>query len=293
MIPTSAVLENGLRQDVTHIAGKIGERNLQHYDALREAERYISQRLQASGRPVNRLVMRVHDRDVANLEIEWKGTHQPESIIVIGAHYDSVQGCPGANDNGTGVAALLAAAEAFAQLSPRKTLRLVAFVNEEPPYFQGENMGSLVYARGAKAKGERIEAMLSLETMGYFSDEKESQKYPFPLNLVYPDKGNFIGLVANRASSPLLNQVAKAFEEARTIPFEKGAFMEALPGVGWSDHWSFWQSGYQALMITDTAPFRYPFYHTREDTPEKVDYPRLGQVTRALFKAIENLAFEP
>ncbi|WP_141735573.1 M28 family peptidase [Oligoflexus tunisiensis] len=290
---TPLALENSLRHDITHIAGTIGERNLDRYEALKAAENYIVQRFEAAGQRVARQVLLVNGKEVANLEVEWKGQTEPDAIIVIGAHYDSVRGCPGANDNGSGVAALLAAAEAFATRTPRKTLRLVAFVNEEPPYFQGEAMGSLVYARRAKAQGERIEAMLSLETMGYFSDRKDSQKYPFPLNLVYPDKGNFIGLVANRSSSKLLNQVAKAFEEARTIPFEKGAFMESLPGVGWSDHWAFWQAGYPALMITDTAPFRYPYYHTQEDTPEKVDYPRLGQVTRALFKAIERLAFEP
>lgn len=289
---TSMALEQSLRQDVAHIAGKIGERNLQRYEALKAAENYITKRFQTAGLAVKRQSMQVEGHDVANLEVEWKGQREPEGIFVIGAHYDSVRGCPGANDNGTGVAALLACAEAFVSRKPQKTLRLVAFVNEEPPYFQGSDMGSLVYARRAKSQGERIEGMMSLETMGYFSDEKDSQKYPFPLNLVYPDRGNFIGLVANRPSAPLLNRVAKAFAEAQTIPIEKGAFMEALPGVGWSDHWAFWQAGYQALMITDTAPFRYPYYHTSEDTPEKVDYLRLSQVTQALFKAIESLAFE-
>jgi Zn-dependent M28 family amino/carboxypeptidase len=290
---TPLALENSLRHDVMHIAGSIGERNLDRYEALKAAEKYITQRLEATGRPVRRQAFQVNGREVANLEVEAKGRQEPDTIVVVGAHYDSVRGCPGANDNGSGVAALLAAAEEFAARTPRKTLRFVAFVNEEPPYFQGDAMGSFVYAREAKAKGERIEAMLSLETMGYFSDRKDSQKYPFPLNLVYPDKGNFIGLVANRASSKLLNQVAEAFEEAKTIPYEKGAFMESLPGVTWSDHWAFWKAGYPALMITDTAPYRYPYYHTQEDTPDKVDYPRLSQVTRALFKAIERLAFEP
>jgi Zn-dependent M28 family amino/carboxypeptidase len=289
---TQISLEQSLRQDVAHIAGTIGERNVVCHEALKEAERYIIQRLERSGQPVHRHIMQVNGREVANLEVEWRGQSHPEQIFVIGAHYDSVRGCPGANDNGSGVASLLALASELATMRPRKTLRLVAFVNEEPPYFQGEHMGSLVYAKQAKAKRERIEGMMSLETMGYFSDAKDSQKYPFPLNLVYPDRGNFIGLVANRSSAPLLNQVAKGFAEAATIPFEKGAFMEALPGVGWSDHWSFWQNGYQALMVTDTAPFRYPYYHTAEDTPEKVDYPRLSQVTQALLKTIERLAFE-
>src|SRR5205814_10011080 len=207
----------------------------------------------------------------------------PPPIVIIGGHYHSVFGSSGSNDNGTGVAATLALARRFAEkqlelrLTPThyKTLRFVAFVNEEPPYFLSGEMGSEVYARRCKERGDKIYAMISLETIGYFSDAPNSQTYPSPdLGMFYPKVGNFIGFVSNVHSRALLRRVITLFRENAKIPSEGASLPAFIRGVSWSDQWSFWQHGYPAIMVTDTAPFRYPYYHSSSDTPDKLDYDR-------------------
>ena len=210
---------------------------------------------------------------------------------MVGAHYDTVSGSPGANDNGTGVAALLELARRLAGRPARRTIRFVAFVNEEPPFFQTAEMGSVVYASAARARGDRIAGMLSLETMGYYSTVAGSQQYPAPeLSGLYPDVGNFIGFVANEASRPLLESASRAFVANSSVPLRGAALPEALPGTGWSDHWSFWQAGYPAMMVTDTAPWRYPYYHTAEDTPDKLVFGSFIAVVNGLEGTIQALA---
>jgi hypothetical protein len=225
-----------------------------------------------------------------NLILEIPGETKPEEIIVVGAHYDSVVGAPGANDNGSGVAAVLALARMFAQKPIARTLRFVAFANEEPPFFWTEDMGSLVYAKRCKAREEDIVGMLSLETMGYYSDEPGSQQYPLGLlDHVYPIQGNFISFVGNLNSTQWVRKVIGLFRKSAQFPSEGAILPGSVAGVGWSDHWSFWQMGYPALMVTDTAPFRYPYYHTHEDTPDKIDYERFARVVLGLKKVIEQL----
>jgi Zn-dependent M28 family amino/carboxypeptidase len=188
------------------------------------------------------------------------------------------------------VAGLLALARRFAGKPCGQTLRFVAFVNEEPPYFQTEEMGSLVYARRCKARGDKISAMISLETIGYFSDEPRSQKYPAAgLGFFYPSKGNFIGFVGNTRSRALLRDAVSAFENARKLPCEGAALPAVIPGIGWSDQWAFWECGYPAIMVTDTAPFRYPHYHSSTDTPDKLDYDRFALVVSGMEKTIGDL----
>jgi Zn-dependent M28 family amino/carboxypeptidase len=188
------------------------------------------------------------------------------------------------------VAAVLDLAQRLSGRPPPRTIRFVAFVNEEPPFFQTRDMGSAVYATAARARGDRIVAMLSLETMGYYSDEKGSQQYPAPMAAVYPDTGDFIGFVANVGSARLLLKARRAFRRRTSFPLQSAAVPASLPGVGWSDHWAFWQAGYPAMMVTDTAPFRYPWYHTPDDTPDKIDYDKLALVVDGLEAVIESLS---
>src|SRR5256886_8032763 len=224
-----------------------------------------------------------------NIEAEISGAH-PE-IILIGAHYDSVCGSPGANDNGSGVAAMLALARRFAGKTTQHTLRFVAFVNEEPPYFLGGDMGSFVYASRCKSRGDKISAMISLETIGYFSDAPRSQTYPAPgLGVFYPKIGNFIGFVGNTHSRALLHRAISVFRAQKKIPSEGAALPAFIPGVAWSDQWPFWQHGYPGIMITDTAPFRYPHYHNATDTPDKLDYDRFALVVSGMEKVIVDLS---
>lgn len=286
--PDEIALREELRTDVQRLAGEIGERNVWHYAQLNAAVDFIEGSLSRAGLRTRRDSYQVQEQPCHNLEAEISGS-RPE-IIVIGAHYDSVFGSPGANDNGTGVAATLALARRFASAKPKHTLRFVAFVNEEPPYFLSGEMGSLVYARRCKERGDKISAMISLETIGYFSDAPHSQRYPSPiLGIPYPKVGNFIGFVSNIRSRPLLRRVVALFRRHAKIPSEGAALPWFVPGVSWSDQWSFWKYGYPAIMVTDTAPFRYPYYHSSNDTPEKLDYDRFALVVSGMEKVIEDL----
>jgi Zn-dependent M28 family amino/carboxypeptidase len=277
-----------LAADVQKLAGEIGERNRNRYPQLLAAEDFIEASLISAGLKPQRVSYELRGRACHNIEVEIRGT-SPE-VFVIGAHYDSVPGCPGANDNGSGVAALLALARRFAGKPMGKTLRFVAFVNEEPPYFQSEEMGSFVYAKRCQARGDRITGMISLETIGYFSDAPGSQKYPGAgLGLFYPSKGNFIGFAANTSSRSLLRATVAAFRKAGRLPCEGASLPAAIPGIGWSDQWSFWQCGYPAIMVTDTAPFRYPHYHEPTDTPDKLDYDRFALVVSGMESVIAEL----
>jgi hypothetical protein len=278
-----------LKADVQKLAGEIGERNMNRYPQLVAAAEFIESSLTTAGYTVRRDSYELRGRACHNLEVEIPGA--TPDILVVGAHYDSVSDCPGANDNGSGVAALLALARRFAGKSSRQTLRFVAFVNEEPPYFQTEEMGSFVYAKRCQERGDRITGMISLETIGYFSDAPGSQKYPAPgLGLAYPTKGNFIGFASDMSSRSLLRATVSAFRKAGKLPCEGAALPAMIPGVGWSDHWSFWQCGYPAIMVTDTAPFRYPHYHKATDTPDKLDYDRFALVVSGMEKVIAELA---
>jgi Zn-dependent M28 family amino/carboxypeptidase len=279
-----------LERHIQTLAKTIGERNVWTYTALNRAAEYIEQELGASGFRPSRQTYEVSKVPVSNIEAVLPGTTNAQEILVLGAHYDTVGGCPGANDNGTGVSSVLELARRFAGRPQSRTIKFVAFVNEEPPFFQTPHMGSYVYAKAAQARGDRIVAMVSLETMGYYSTDPGSQQYPAPIAAMYPDVGDFIGFVSNMESEPLLLAARAAFQTATSFPVQALAGPTALPGVGWSDHWSFWEAGYPALMVTDTAPFRYPWYHTAHDTPDKVDYERFAAVVDGIEAVATALA---
>jgi len=279
-----------LRRHVTRLAEEIGERNVVHRPKeLAQSADYIEAEFVSSGYEVERQEYQVSGKTCCNLEVEIPGTTLPEEIVIIGAHYDSVEGSRAANDNASGVAAVLSMARSFAGSPGDRTLRFVAFVNEEAPYAHTDQMGSWVYAHQCRERGENVTAMMSLETIGYYSDEASTQKYPPPVGLLYPSTGNFIAFVGNTRYGWLVRQVVAAFRRSEPFPSEGGALPEAIPNIGFSDHWSFWQEGYPALMVTDTAPFRYPYYHTPEDTVNKIDFERMARVVRGLQAVIAEL----
>src|SRR5262249_21271394 len=161
---------------------------------------------------------------------------------------------------------------------------------EEPPYFQTPAMGSAVYARRCRERGEKVVAMLGLETIGYYTDRPGSQRYPFPFGLFYPKTGDFVAFVGNTGSRALVHRAVAAFRAGAPFPSEGAAAPAALQGVGWSDHWSFWQEGYPAVMVTDTAPFRNPDYHTPRDVPDRLAYAPMARVVAGLVRVVEALA---
>jgi hypothetical protein len=284
---TAPDLVSELRRDVERLGAGIGERGVFAPRELAAAADWIEAELKRAGYAPQRQGFQVGQTPCANLEAEIRGG---DEIVVIGAHYDSAPDCPGANDNGSGVAATLALARRFSGREPRRTVRFVFFVNEEPPWFQTDDMGSLRYARRCREREEKIVAMISLETLGYFTDEPDSQTYPVPsLRLLYGDKGNFIGFVGNVASRRLVRDALGVFREHATIPSHGIALPTVVPGVDWSDHWSFWQCDYEAIMVTDTAPFRYPHYHKRSDTPDRLNYEAFAKVVSGLVPVVESL----
>jgi hypothetical protein len=290
--PLQLQLAEELARDVQILGGDIGERHAGKPDALKRAASHIDQSLTRAGFRVERHHYQGRDEQVfVNLEAQQRGQDHElgNEFVIVGAHYDGAVGAPAANDNGTGVAALLALARRFAGRKHARMLRFVAFANEEPPHFQQPDMGSVVYAAACKARGDDVVAMLSLETMGYYRDGADTQAYPFPLSLFYPDVGDFIAIVGDLSSRALVHRVVEDFSATTPFPSEGAALPGSIPGVGWSDHWSFWQHGYPAVMITDTAPFRYPAYHTAEDTPDKVDHERLARVVLGVDEAITRL----
>ena len=293
-----------LKKHVQFLAETLGERNMWHPENLEKAAVYFEKNFRDYGGKVNSQIYelqteswfpgsRPKDYKPRNIEAEFLGQVYSDEIIVVGAHYDSVIGSPGANDNATGAAGLLEIGKILSAKKLKRTVRLVAFVNEEPPYFKTENMGSYVYAQRSWERREKILGMISLETLGYYSDQKGSQKYPFPLGFFKPNKGNFVTFVSNIHSKPLLNKIVTRFRERAEFPSDGVAAPQIITGIDWSDQWSFWKFNYPAIMVTDTALFRYPYYHSLEDTWDKIQYDRLARVVLGISKVIEDLATEP
>ncbi len=287
----TAAIRVEVERDVRALAGDIGERNVFVPAKLEEAARHVEGAFSACGLASRRQEFVVQKTHCANVVAEVAGDARRSEIVVVGGHYDSVVDCPGANDNATGAAAVLALARRFAKTKPARTVRFVQFVNEEPPWFQTDAMGSLVYAKSCKAAGDDVRAMLSLETLGCYDDAPGSQKYPAPgLSLAYPSAGNFVSFVGNTASRTLVRESVRVFRDRCAFPSEGAALPEWVPGIGWSDQWAFWRQGYAAAMVTDTAPFRYAAYHTEHDTPDKVDFERLARVVGGLVHVVDALA---
>ncbi|OEU49437.1 MAG: hypothetical protein BA866_11885, partial [Desulfobulbaceae bacterium S5133MH15] len=224
-----------LEKHVHILANEIGPRNIWRRSTMESTVRYLDKVLSDAGYTVQQQEFRSHEVTSLNLEVEIPGHSYPEEIVVVGAHYDTVSDCPGANDNGTGVAALLELARLLNNSSPQRTVRLVAFANEEPPFFSSNTMGSAFYAARCYDRKEKIVGMLSLETVGYYSDEAGSQNYPFPFSMFYPDTANFIGFVGNLRSRQLVRQTIAAFRSHAKFPSEGLSAPSFIAGVGWSD----------------------------------------------------------
>ncbi len=212
------------------------------------------------------------------------------SYVIVGAHYDTVPGSPGADDNASGVAALIELVRLLGKEG--LPIRFVAFANEEVAHFRTADMGSWSWAARAKERGEDVRAMLSLEMLAYYDDAPGSQRYPAPLRLFYPDRANFIAFVGDLGARALVRKTISSFRTHAAFPSEGLAAPSFIPGVTWSDHWPFRQHGFPAIMVTDTAFNRYAHYHLPSDTAEKLDYERLARVTLGLAGVLRDLASE-
>ena len=287
MLMTSA----NLKQHIVMLSHNIGDRNIFAYEKLTKAADYITDQFEKYGYKVEFQTYEVDGKPVKNIIATKLGTKKPKEQIIVGAHYDTCAN-PGADDNASAVAGLLELSRLMAGQPTDRTIKFIAFVNEEPPFFKTKDMGSLVYAKQAKANGDNIKAVIILEMIGYYSNEPDSQKYPPFFGMFYPDKGNFIAVVGNFASKPLVQKITKSFKQSSSFPIESIATFAFIPGIDWSDHWSFWQQGYPAVMITDTGFYRNPNYHKQSDTYETLNYKSMAEVVAGLQAIMLYLANE-
>lgn len=294
--PGQQALAENLRAWVTVLAdatggvGRVGNRSTFYPKRFAASAAWIHGQLSSFGYATIREYPVQRGAPVPNFEVEIPGTSSSQEIVIVGAHYDAFQGTPGADDNASGVAACLYLARTFQNQPQRRTLRILFFVNEEPPAFWTEDMGSWVYAKACRARNDNIVAMISVESIGYYSDLPGSQKLLPPMNLLYPTTGNYIAFVSNWSSRALNKRALRIFRETTAFPSEGGSPPGFMPGVGWSDHWSFWQEGYSAMMITDTATFRNPWYHTPLDKPDTLDYDRMSRVVEGIERVVRDLS---
>ena len=285
------VIQSNLKKTVNALSVDIGARGYLHLDSLQKTIDYISSEFKSYGYDVSYQPYEYQDNIYKNIYVEIKGSKTPEKVIIVGAHYDTVSESAGADDNASGIAGLLELSRLLHGRAFDKTIRFVAFTLEEPPLFQSKKMGSYVYAESLRQVDVDIAGMICLEMIGYFTDKPDSQNFPLSfLRWFYPDKGNFITLVSNLQSKSLVNRVKKGFKKGSDLPVETLSTLSAVPGIDFSDHRSFWKFGYSAIMVTDTAFYRNPYYHSTMDLPETLDFKRMTEVVLGLRSSIEGIA---
>lgn len=281
--PVDNVLVGRLKSHVKKLSGDIGDRSIFRYEKLKETRDYIINEFKGYGYEVELHGYTLYDKYSENIIVNKKGNSG--EVIIISAHYDTCFN-PGADDNASAVAGLLELARMLAGSETGYTIRFIAFVNEEPPFFKTENMGSFQYLQGFK---EKIKGAIILEMIGYYSDKLFSQRYPPFFGLFYPNRANFIAIVSNFESRRFAKEIKKNFKKHSRFPIESVATFSFVPGVDFSDNWSFWKAGLPAVMITDTAFYRYPYYHSSQDTYEKLNYEGMSEIVYGLYKAIASM----
>lgn len=279
-------LSSSLRKHVQVLARDIGSRSMEQYDNLIKAQNYIHEQFVAYGYEVTFQSYTVLGKRFNNIIASKRGNLRYSKKIILGAHYDSCNN-PGADDNASGVAGLLEVAGALSLIHTNMDIVFVAFVNEEPPFFHTDQMGSRVYAHALKEERADIEVAVALEMIGYYSENPFSQRYPPILGMFYPNKANFIAVVGNGVSRSKAAKFLKLFKQHSFFPIEKTPSFDFIPCIDFSDHWSFWKEGFPAIMITDTAFFRNKNYHKSTDTCETLNYEYMAKVVEGLIVVLK------
>lgn len=293
MAPDRAVIEANLRLHVDRLAGLIGPRTLARPKTITATIGYISGQWRAMGYDISQEQYDAIGDQATNLIVEKSGKKRAKEIVLLGAHYDTVQTTPGADDNASAVAVMLEASRLLSDHQGKRTARYVAFACEEPPYFNLDCMGSQHHARQARLRGDQIVGMLCLEMVGYFTDEPQSQQIPTAipesLRRFFPKRGDFLAAVGNLKSWKLGWGFRRGFKCATRLPLFSIQLPERVREIRLSDNSSFWDQGYPALMLTDTSFLRNPHYHLETDTPETLDYVRMTEVTIGVASAMKRL----
>lgn len=281
-----------LERHVRFLAETVGERHMQRPEALEQTMAYIEDAWQEQGLSPRRECFEVSrvtpPQTVCNVVVTMgEGADGP---LVVGAHYDTVPGTPGADDNGSGVAVLLEMTRELAKKTELKRTRVVAFVNEEPPYFRTPDMGSAHDAAQLAEAGEDVRLMISLDMLGFYSDTPGSQAYPVSwLTSVYGDVGNFISFVGGVDSTTEIRAATSEFRGAVAFPAHGSALPTSVPGIDFSDHLNYIARGWPSVMVTDTAFNRNPHYHQHTDMAEHLNYDAMARVTDGLVAVVEGL----
>jgi Zn-dependent M28 family amino/carboxypeptidase len=273
-----------LEKTVRTLSEDIGLRDYQILRNLNHAADYIKENLQRSGYTVEEITYTIDHQQFRNI-IAFAGPRLPDQAILVGAHYDTCEN-PGADDNASGIAGLL---ELAGQLKGRPGVIFAAFTNEEPPFFTTPAMGSYIVARHLKEKHITLKAAVILEMLGYYSDEIFSQRYLPLLGPFYPNQANFVAIVGNFPSHSLVSAMTTGFKQGSSFPVRALVAPSSIPGIYFSDHWSFWQFNYPAVMVSDTAYLRYQHYHKMSDRADNLDYKRMARVVQGLEAAVRHL----
>ncbi|HEX8361116.1 MAG TPA: M28 family peptidase [Longimicrobium sp.] len=284
-----AVSAERLEGHVRMLAGELAPRSVSHPANLDAAASYVAARMAEGGAEVADQRYRAHGQTFRNV-VARLGPREGERVVV-GAHYDAAGPFPGADDNASGVAGVIELARVLAGAPLAVPVELVAYPCEEPPFFRTPFMGSMVHAASLRDEGVRVRAMIALEMIGFFSDAPGSQSFPSPLlKPFYPSRGNFITVVGRLGQGPLIRRVKRAMRRASPLTVRSIQAPQAVPGVDFSDHASYWAAGFDAVMVTDTAFYRNPHYHTAHDTPDTLDYRRMAMVVEGVRAAVLALA---
>lgn len=297
MVPTAreSQLAAELERDVNELSVSIGERNPAHKWEFASASDYVAGQLEAAGYSLDRQGYEVGEVTAQNLGVEIPGAKLPSEIVLVGAHYDSAAGSPGANDDATGLAAVLALAREFSGSHPERTLRFVAFGTGQPPYYGTEQMGSLVYAKRARVRGENLVGVLGLGSIGFYSLAPQSQKQAGADPKAFGDIGDFVAVFGDAGSKSLANRVVSAFMQYVVFPARPAAIgSDSYDGASTAeDAWAFWRVGYHAVSLSDTGPLRYPEHHARQDTPNRLDFQRMARVVVGVGGVLRDLGGLP
>lgn len=284
-------MKKDMESDIDYLQ-KLGPRNSENetsYKQLRQCEEWIRQKWESQGYLVKKHTFSFKGKEYSNLEIELKGRMAPSEIIIVSAQYDTLPDSPGANNNGSGMAILFQLSQLLRKYTPDRTLRLLNFVNEEDPFFGTEMMGSFQYAKRSHQLRENIKVMLSMDALGIYKEEPNSQKLPSPFSMFYPDRGNFLAFIGNLRSRKYMKEATRGFKKGSSFPIEAGVVPEWIEAADWSDHRSFWQFGYPGIMVTDTGGFRSPFHTTKEDTMEKLNFEAMSRIVIGIYASVVHL----
>ena len=289
---SNAAIDQGLpkrlENTVRVLSEEIGPRNYASYANLNKAADFIKSTFQEIGYKPEEWAYEVDGRTYRNIVVGAKRNFTGE-YIVVGAHYDSCFN-PGADDNASGIAGLLELARLLKRSDLKVPVMFVAFTNEEQPFFMTGQMGSLVFVRALKESSVKIKAAIILEMIGYYSRGLFSQKYLPLLGPFYPNKADFVAIVGNFASREVVDFIDNDFKRHKYFPARALSSPGFVPGINFSDHWSFWQEGYPAVMITDTAYLRNKNYHTMTDAAATLNYEKMAKVVLGLKEAVVRLS---